>query len=175
MTVLAKEKCRVSKKRIILKKTMLMHFHPELSVLTSHVLNALSYSIFGDITCRLWIAFNDAASDVARRFQEKYYNYIFFNEQHLKTWLASNNRKSSLARFRSFVIFPFKQKSWTLFWKSLFIYNSLECLGTNEILGKYYFSRWFKASTPNNIGRWLSLNHAGLYSPDRHREKSIAI
>ena len=171
MTVLVKEKCRVSKKRIILKKKMLMHFHSELSVLTNHVLNALSYSIFGDITCRLWIAFNDAASDVARRFQEKYYNYIFFfNEQHLKTWLASNNCKSSLAHFRSFVIFPFKQKSWTLFWKSLFIYNSLECLGTNEILGKYYFSRWFKASTPNNIGRWLSLNHAGLYSPDRPRE-----
>ena len=171
MTVLVKEKCRVSKKRIILKKKMLMHFHSELSVLTNHVLNALSYSIFGDITCRLWIAFNDAASDVARRFQEKYYNYIFFfNEQHLKTWLASNNRKSSLTHFRSFVIFPFKLKSWTLFWKSLFIYNSLECLGTNEILGKYYFSRWFKASTPNNIGRWLSLNHAGLYSPDRPRE-----
>ena len=42
MTVLAKEKRRVSKKRIILKKTMLMHFHSELSVLTDHVLNALS-------------------------------------------------------------------------------------------------------------------------------------
>ena len=53
MTVSAKEKCRVSKKRLILKKTMLMHFHSELSVLTNHVLNALSYSIFGDITCRL--------------------------------------------------------------------------------------------------------------------------
>ena len=53
MTVLAKEKCRVSKKHLILKKTMLMHFHSELSVLTNHVLNALSYSIFGDITCRL--------------------------------------------------------------------------------------------------------------------------
>ena len=78
MTVLAKEKCRVSKKHLILKKTMLMHFHSELSVLTNHVLNALSYSIFGDITCRLWIVFNDAASDVARRFQEKYYNYTFF-------------------------------------------------------------------------------------------------
>lgn len=78
MTVLVKEKRRVSKKRIILKKKMLMHFHSELSVLTNHVLNALSYSIFGDITCRLWIAFNDAASDVARRFQEKYYNYIYF-------------------------------------------------------------------------------------------------
>jgi len=175
MTVLAKEKCRVSKKRIILKKMMLMHFYSELSVLTNHVLNALSYSIFGDITCRLWIVFNDAASNVARRFQEKYYNYIFFNEQHLKTWLASNNRKSSLARFRSFIIFPFKQKSWTLFWKSLFIYNSLECLGTNEILGKYFFSRWLKASTPNTIGRWLALNHAGLYSPDWPREKSIEI
>ena len=53
MTVVVKEKCRVSKKRIILKKKMLMHFHSELSVLTNHVLNALSYSIFGDITCRM--------------------------------------------------------------------------------------------------------------------------
>ena len=110
MTVLVKEKCRVSKKRIILKKKMLMHFHSELSVLTNHVLNALSYSIFGDITCRLWIAFNDAASDVARRFQEKYYNYIFFLMNN--TWKPDWPRIIANPRWLTSVPLLFFLSSW---------------------------------------------------------------
>ena len=133
----------------------------------------IPYLVISPAGCELFSTTQPATLLVA--FRKNTIIILFFNEQHLKTWLATNNRKSSRARFRSFIIFPFKQKSWTPFWKRLFIYNSLECLGTNEILGKYFFSWWLKASTPNNIGRWLSLNHAGLYSPDRPREKSIAI